>query len=208
CSFSLHTRMGASPPAPFRCGSTTCSTNPPAAAASKALPPRSSTLMAVCEASQWVEEATPKVPVISGRVVKLVMVIFPWSCNKGDGGGPRSGGFRGGGRFDFRTARIALCQDRAHHQLYLVKQHQWQQQRAHGCSGEQHLGHGYPGGQALLGAGKQNGDAIFDAEIQEPRKHVHDKQDECKEQAADDREAEQLPHRQRIPDAFHHCAAE
>ncbi|RWA46335.1 hypothetical protein AU476_36500 [Cupriavidus sp. UYMSc13B] len=40
---------------------------PAAAAASKALPPRSSTPMAVCVASQCVEAATPKVPMISGR---------------------------------------------------------------------------------------------------------------------------------------------
>ena len=69
-SRSLHSSIGTSPPGPLRCGSTTCSTKPPAAAASNALPPRSSTPMAVCEASQWVDATTPKVPVISGRVVK------------------------------------------------------------------------------------------------------------------------------------------
>ena len=69
--------MGTSPAGPLRCGSTTCNTKPPATAASKALPPRSSTPMAVCAASQCVEEATPKVPVISGRVVNaaLAMVV-------------------------------------------------------------------------------------------------------------------------------------
>ena len=39
---------GRSPPGPFRCGSTTWSTNPAAQAASNALPPRSSTAMPVC----------------------------------------------------------------------------------------------------------------------------------------------------------------
>jgi len=33
------------------------------------LPPRSSTPIATCEASQCVDETTPKVPRISGRVV-------------------------------------------------------------------------------------------------------------------------------------------
>ena len=37
---------GTSPPGPLRCGSTTCRTNPAATAASKALPPRSSTAIA------------------------------------------------------------------------------------------------------------------------------------------------------------------
>jgi hypothetical protein len=45
-----------------------------AAAASNALPPFSSTAMPVAEASQWVEVTTPKVPRISGRVVKLMGV--------------------------------------------------------------------------------------------------------------------------------------
>ncbi len=62
--------IGASPPGPFMCGSATWRTMPAAKAASKALPPRSSTPMAGCEASQCVEATTPKVPRISGRVVK------------------------------------------------------------------------------------------------------------------------------------------
>jgi len=62
---------GMSPPGPFRCGSTTCSTNPPAAAASNALPPSSSIRCADWDASQWVEETIPKVPVRIGRVVNV-----------------------------------------------------------------------------------------------------------------------------------------
>ena len=68
--FSLHTRIGASPSGPFRCGSTTCKVNPAATAASKALPPFSRTPIATDEASQWVVATTPNVPRISGRVVK------------------------------------------------------------------------------------------------------------------------------------------
>ena len=52
-------RTGTSPAGPLRCGSTTCSTNPAAVAASKALPPFSSTAIALCEASQWVEATMP-----------------------------------------------------------------------------------------------------------------------------------------------------
>ena len=69
-SFSLQRRIGTSPPGPLRCGSTTCSVNAAATAASKALPPRSSIRIAVAVASQCVEAATPNVPRISGRVVK------------------------------------------------------------------------------------------------------------------------------------------
>src|SRR3546814_3010658 len=61
-SDSLHSMMGASPPGPFRCGSTICNMNPPATAASKALPPFSSTPMATCDASQCVDDTTPNVP--------------------------------------------------------------------------------------------------------------------------------------------------
>src|SRR3546814_33923 len=68
-SDSLHSMMGASPPGPFRCGSTICNMNPPATAASKALPPFSSTPMATCDASQCVDDTTPNVPCISGLVV-------------------------------------------------------------------------------------------------------------------------------------------
>ena len=60
---------GTSPPGPLRCGSTTCSTNAVATAASKALPPFSSIAMPTAVAIQWVEATTPKVPSISGRVV-------------------------------------------------------------------------------------------------------------------------------------------
>ena len=43
-----------------------------AAAASKALPPCSRIFIPTAEAIQWVHVATPKVPVISGRVVKVM----------------------------------------------------------------------------------------------------------------------------------------
>ena len=61
---------GTSPPGPLRCGSTTCSVNAVATAASKALPPFSSIAMPTAVAIQWVEVTTPNVPSISGRVVK------------------------------------------------------------------------------------------------------------------------------------------
>src|SRR5579883_514341 len=69
---------GTSPPGPLRCGSTTCSVNAVATAASKALPPRSKIPMPTAVAIQWVEATTPNVPSISGRVVKvfgLMLVI-------------------------------------------------------------------------------------------------------------------------------------
>ena len=66
---------GSSPPGPFRCGSTTWRTNPAATAASNALPPRSSTAIPVCEASQWVDATIPKVPRSSGRVVNTVRAL-------------------------------------------------------------------------------------------------------------------------------------
>src|SRR6266550_3359628 len=70
---------GTSPPGPFRCGSTTCSVNAVATAASKALPPLSSIDMPMAVAIQWVDATTPKIPSISGRVVNGVgvgVVIF------------------------------------------------------------------------------------------------------------------------------------
>ena len=63
--------IGASPPGPFRCGSATCSVNAVAAAASNALPPRSSTAMPTWLAIQCVLATTPNVPAISGRVVNM-----------------------------------------------------------------------------------------------------------------------------------------
>ena len=66
-----HRSAGTSPPGPFRWGSTTCSVNPVATAASNALPPRSSTAIPAAEASQCVEATIPNVPRSSGRVVKL-----------------------------------------------------------------------------------------------------------------------------------------
>ena len=60
---------GTSPPGPFMCGSTTCSTRPAATAASNALPSCSSTAIPAAEASQCVEATIPNVPASSGRVV-------------------------------------------------------------------------------------------------------------------------------------------
>lgn len=57
------------PPGPLRWGSTMCSTNAPATAASNALPPRSRTAWEVAVASQWVEALIPNVPCGVGRVV-------------------------------------------------------------------------------------------------------------------------------------------
>ncbi len=67
---------GMSPPGPLRCGSTTCSTKPAATAASKALPPSSSSRMAACEAIQCVEETMPNVPSRVGRVVKVMRRVL------------------------------------------------------------------------------------------------------------------------------------
>src|SRR6266540_3228227 len=61
---------GTSPPGPLRCGSTTCKVKAAATAASNALPPLSRIAMPTAVAIQWVEATTPKVPSISGRVVK------------------------------------------------------------------------------------------------------------------------------------------
>src|SRR5436305_11771617 len=68
--FTSCTITGTSPPGPLRCGSTTCSAKAVATPASKALPPFSSVAMPTAVAIQWVEVTTPKVPSISGRVVK------------------------------------------------------------------------------------------------------------------------------------------
>src|SRR3977135_4229223 len=62
--------MGTSPPGPLRWGSTTCRVKAVATAASNALPPFSRVAMPTAVAIQWVEVTTPKVPSISGRVVK------------------------------------------------------------------------------------------------------------------------------------------
>ena len=67
---------GTSPPGPLRCGSTTCSVKAVATAASKALPPFSSVAMPTAVAIQCVVVTTPKVPSISGRVVKGLGLIF------------------------------------------------------------------------------------------------------------------------------------
>src|SRR5215831_661964 len=68
---------GMSPPGPFRCGSTTCRVNPAATAASKALPPRSSTAIPDALASQCVDATMPKLPCSSGRVVNSLKVCPP-----------------------------------------------------------------------------------------------------------------------------------
>src|SRR5947209_12606116 len=77
------TRIGASPPGPFRWGSTTCKAKAVATPASKALPPRSSVAIPTAVAIQCVEATTPNVPWISGRVVNgagLMKPIYGFSC--------------------------------------------------------------------------------------------------------------------------------
>src|ERR1700760_3853971 len=72
------TMIGTSPPGPFKCGSTTVRRNAVATPASKALPPFSRMLIPTAVAIQWVEVTTPKVPSISGLVVKgsgLILLI-------------------------------------------------------------------------------------------------------------------------------------
>src|SRR3954452_16634709 len=64
------TMIGTSPPGPLRCGSTTWRVKAVATPASKALPPFSSVAIPTAVAIQCVEVTTPKVPSISGRVVK------------------------------------------------------------------------------------------------------------------------------------------
>src|SRR5580698_1541448 len=87
---------GTSPPGPFKCGSTTCSVNAVATAASKALPPFSRMPMPTAVAIQCVVVTTPNVPSISGRVVKafgLILVINNLLLRSGIGNG--SGRLRG-----------------------------------------------------------------------------------------------------------------
>src|ERR1700761_1170915 len=70
--------IGTSPPGPLRCGSTTRSVKAAATPASKALPPFSRILIPTAVAIQCVEVTTPKVPSISGLVVKgsgLILLI-------------------------------------------------------------------------------------------------------------------------------------
>jgi hypothetical protein len=89
---------GTSPPGPQRCGSTTCRVKAVATAASKALPPRSRMAMPTAVAIQCVEATTPKVPTISGRVVKgLGLIRFKRAVSSRDGrGGTLSPSRRGG----------------------------------------------------------------------------------------------------------------
>ena len=72
---------GMSPKGPLRCGSTTFSTKPVAAAASKAVPPASSIFMPAAVAIQWVEVTIPKVPVSSGRVVNRIYRLLLAGCS-------------------------------------------------------------------------------------------------------------------------------
>ena len=73
--FTAFRISGTSPPGPQRCGSTTCRVKAVATAASKALPPFSRMPMPTAVAIQCVEVTTPKVPTISGRVVKGLGLI-------------------------------------------------------------------------------------------------------------------------------------
>src|SRR4051794_36729386 len=84
----LHRTIGRAPPGPFWSGSAVCSTKPAAAAASKALPPRSRIVMPVGVASQCVVATTPNVPTISGRDV---IIGRNRSAARTSGGGLRLG---------------------------------------------------------------------------------------------------------------------
>src|SRR6185436_16279828 len=72
---------GTSPPGPHRCGSTTCRVKAIATPASKALPPRSSTPIPTAVPIQCVDATTPKVPSISGRVVKGPALMLAMGCS-------------------------------------------------------------------------------------------------------------------------------
>src|ERR1039458_2343312 len=81
--------MGASPPGPFWCGSTTSRTKPAATPPSNAFPPRSSMPTPVWAASQWVAATIPWVPASSGRVVKpggVTGSAYVPQCETGTGG--------------------------------------------------------------------------------------------------------------------------
>src|SRR2546428_9478030 len=79
-SAAVANTAGTSPPGPFRCGSTTCRVNPAAAAASKAVPPDSSTAIPAAVASQCVEATMPNVPASSGRVVNTTPTVPSQVC--------------------------------------------------------------------------------------------------------------------------------
>src|SRR5699024_5094294 len=74
-----------SPPGPLRWGSTTWRRKAPATAASKALPPRSSTACEAALASQCVEAAMPKCPSRVGRVVKAAGGVNGMAASFGNG---------------------------------------------------------------------------------------------------------------------------
>src|ERR1700685_2351926 len=71
---------GTSPPGPLRCGSTTCSVNAAAPPTPKQLPPLPRLPMPTAVAIQWVVVTTPKVPSISGRVVKVFGLMLVMKC--------------------------------------------------------------------------------------------------------------------------------
>ena len=133
-SAAVATMAGRSPPGPLRCGSTTCSTKPPAAAASKAFPPSSSIRCADCEAIQCVEDTIAKLPLRVGREVKAgcpLACIRPWCqprkpppIRPGSGyplsGAQGSGQPNSGGRHDAqhhagRSAHHRLADEARHH---------------------------------------------------------------------------------------------
>src|SRR6266404_380284 len=81
---------GTSPPGPQRCGSITCKVKAVATAASKAFPPRSRMPMPTAVAIQCVLVTTPKVPTISGRVVKgLGLINFMGQASSGTKTNPK-----------------------------------------------------------------------------------------------------------------------
>src|SRR4051794_3457237 len=103
---ALQNTTGRSPPGPFWCGSTICSTNPAAAAASNALPPRSSIRMPEAAASQWVAETMPKVPRSAGRVAGAIRVLIP------EAGSALAGAETRGGGLSLRDHRRGVAQER------------------------------------------------------------------------------------------------
>ena len=104
--FTSCTITGTSPPGPLRCGSTTCSVKAVATPASNALPPFSSVAIPTAVAIQWVEVTTPKVPSISGRVVKgsglILLMGIQWY------GGACAGGALDHSRGSLPTAYVVI----------------------------------------------------------------------------------------------------
>ena len=100
---------GRSPPGPFRCGSTTWRTKPAAHAASNALPPRSSTAIPACVASQCVDATAPNVPRNSGRVVNVIRSLRPVGTARALAARRRGGTRRGGRRRVSRSGGSSSC---------------------------------------------------------------------------------------------------